>query len=627
MKKLFSRSSCLLISALILTSSSLFIAKSHAESAPPPVIGKKHTALSLTGTPKYNAAMTHFEYVNPQAPKGGELRLSAIGTFDNLNPFTIKGNAARGVRLIYDQLMEPSLDEGSTAYCLLCEWVAFPDDFSTVTFKLRQGPQFHDGKPITVDDVIFSLFALKKANPFYRQYYKNVVRAEKTGDQQVTFYFDQKNNRELPFIVGELTVIPKHYWTGTNKKGEPRDLSKTTLEPPLGSGPYRIGPFKTGQTFSLERVSDYWGKDHPVQVGQYNFDTLKFDYFQDSSIAFEAFKADNFDFYYENSSLNWARNYNFKSLNKGKVKKRQDIVLRNPQGMQGFVFNTRRAKFADIRVREALSRAYNFEWAEENLFYKQYKRTTSFFENSDLASSGSPSADELALLTPLKDSIPAKAIGDTYTSFQHKGRGGTRKQLRAATRLLKQAGWSIRPGEKVLRNQKGEPLTIEFLIFAPTFQRVIQPYIKNLKQLGVQASIRLVDAPQYQKRLEMFDFDMVVGNFGQSESPGNEQRSFWGTKAADMHGSRNLAGIKSPAIDGLIEKIIFAKNRAELVTTTKALDRVLLFSHYVVPHWHAAFERIAYWDRFGQPKVQASRSVGHVSLWWYDKNKAAKLGK
>ncbi len=577
------------------------------------------------------------------------MALSGIGTFDNLNPFTIKGNPGAGLQLTYDQLMARSLDEGSTQYCHLCEWVSYPDDFSSVTFKLRDGPKFHDGEPIKPEDVIFSMEALKAANPRYGQYYKNVTRAEKTGERQVTFYFDAKNNRELPFIVGELYILPKHYWAGKTKKGEPRSVSKTTLEPPLGSGPYKIGKVSTGKRMSFERVADYWGKDLYTMVGQNNFDTLKFEYFLDSSVAFEAFKADTFDFYRENSSINWARNYEFNAIKQGRVLKRDDIVLKNPQGMQGFVFNTRLAKFSDVRVREALSRAFNFEWAGKNLFYNQYKRTTSFFENSELASSGAPSAQEIALLTPLKADIPVNALSDVYEPFKHEGPQGTRKQLRAARKLLTEAGWTIvkEPVEdkdcgvfcklmlaiglkskkeaNVLRNKQGQALEIEFLIVAPAFQRVIQAYIKNLTQLGVQASIRLVDPPQYQKRLENFEFDMIIASFGQSESPGNEQRFYWGSKSADTPGSRNYIGIKNKAIDALIDKIIFAKDRDELVMVTRALDRVLLFNHFVVPNWHTAYERIAYWDRFGQPKVQASRAIGALTTWWYDKEKAARV--
>lgn len=609
----------------------------------------KRTALSLTGSPKYGSDTTHFDYVNPEAPKTGEIRLSAIGTFDNLNPFTIKGNPASGLLLTYDQLMSNSLDEGSTQYCHLCEWVSYPEDFSSVTFKLRDGPKFHDGEPIKVEDVIFSMTELKKANPRYGQYYKNVVSAKKTGERQVTFDFDVKNNRELPFIVGELYVMPKHYWSKLNEKGEPRNVAKTTLSAPLGSGPYKIGKFRAGQRMSLERVDEYWGKDLFTMKGQNNFDRIKFEYFRDSSVAFEAFKADNFDYYYESSSINWARNYEFSAIKDGRVIKRDDIVLKNPQGMQGFVFNTRLAKFADVRVREALSRAFNFEWAGKNLFYNQYKRTTSYFENSELASSGLPSKEELALLSPLKATVPAKVFTEAYAPFKHEGTQGTRKQLRAARALLKEAGWRIvkepvedknceffcklmlmigitSPKEaNILRNEAGETLEIEYLIVAPAFQRVIQSYIQNLKQLGVKTSIRLVDPPQYQKRLENFEFDVVISSFGQSESPGNEQRFFWGSKAAELPGSRNFAGIKNPAVDALIDKIIFAKNRDELVTATRALDRVLLFSHYVVPNWHTAYERIAYWRRFGQPKVQASRAVGAVTTWWYDDSLATKV--
>lgn len=609
----------------------------------------RHFALSLTDTPKYTAQSTHFDYVNPEAPKGGVMRLPVTGSFDSLNPFTIKGSPASGLLLNYDSLMEQSLDEGSTQYCHLCEWVSYPSDYSSVTFKLKTGPKFHDGTPITAEDVMFSMTELKKANPRYGQYYKNVVRSEVTGPNEVTFYFDVKNNRELPFIVGELSVLPKHYWTGKNKKGETRSLSKTTLEAPLGSGPFKVGKVRPGHSIVLERVSDYWGKDSFTSKGKYNFDQLKFEYFRDSSVAFEAFKADAFDFYNETSSVNWARNYEFKALKSGLVIKNSDYVLRNPQGMQGFVFNIRRSKFTDVRVREAISRAFNFEWASKNLFYNQYKRTTSYYQNSVLASSGVPTAEELAFLEPLKADIPAKALTDEYQAFVHDGNKGTRKQLREARKLLEEAGWTIRSetvndkncglvcswmiklglqSEKktnILRNQAGEPLEIEFLIISPAFQRVLAGYVANLNQLGIKTSIRLVDTPQYQKRLETFDYDMIITTFGQSESPGNEQRFYWGSASADKPGSRNYIGIKNKAIDTLIDKIIFAKDRAELVTVTKALDRVLLFNHYVVPNWHSASERIAYWNRFSQPKVKPTRSIGYVQTWWYDEEKARQV--
>ncbi len=607
---------------------------------------QRHFALTLTEPPKYTAKSTHFDYVNPNAPKGGALRLRATGTFDSLNPFSIKGIPGAGVGFIYDTIMKESLDEGSIHYCHLCEWVSYPSDYSWVTFKLREGPKFHDGTPITAEDIMFSMTELKKASPRFGQYYKNVTSSKITGPNEVTFYFDVKNNRELPFIVGQLYALPKHFWMGKNEKGEQRDLSKKSLEVPLGSGAYKVGTVNPGRTMEVTRVADYWAKDLLTAKGQYNFDTIKFEYFRDSAVAFEAFKADAFDFYRETSAKSWARKYDFKTLKTGQVLKNSDYVLENPQGMQGFVFNIRKKKFDDIRVREALSRVYNFEWAAENLFFNQYKRTTSFFQNSVLASSGKPSAEELAILEPLKADIPARVLTDEYKPFVHDGNKGTRKQMREARKLLEKAGWTIRSETvndkncgffcswmiklglqsakttNVLRNAAGETLDVEFLIVQPAFQKVISAYITNLRQLGVRASIRLVDSPQYQKRLETFDYDMVLSNFGQSDSPGNEQRYYWGSASADKPGSRNFIGIKNKAVDALIDKIIFAKNREELVTTTKALDRVLLFSHYVIPNWYSASERIAYWNRFSQPKVKPTRSIGYFQTWWFDEAKA-----
>ena len=611
-----------------------------------PMADERHFALTLTEAPKYSEKSTHFDYVNPDAPKGGTLRLRATGTFDSLNPFSIKGIPGAGVGFIYDTIMKESLDEGSIHYCHLCEWVSYPSDYSQVTFKLREGPKFHDGTPIKAEDIIFSMTELKKASPRFGQYYKNVTRSEITGPNQVTFYFDVKNNRELPFIVGQLYALPKHFWMGKNEKGEQRDLSKKSLEIPLGSGAYKVGTVNPGRTMEISRVKDYWASDLLTAKGLYNFDKIRFEYFRDSAVAFEAFKADAFDFYRETSAKSWARKYDFNALKTGQVIKNSDYVLENPQGMQGFVFNVRNKKFADIRVREALSRVYNFEWAAENLFFNQYKRTTSFFQNSVLASSGKPSAEELAILEPLKADIPAKVLTDEYKPFVHNGNAGTRKQMREARKLLEKAGWTIRSETvndkncgffcswmiklglqsakktNVLRNAAGETLDVEFLIVQPAFQKVISAYITNLKQLGVRASIRLVDSPQYQKRLETFDYDMVLSNFGQSDSPGNEQRYYWGSASADKPGSRNFIGVKNKAVDALIDKIIFAKNRKELVTATKALDRVLLFSHYVIPNWYSASERIAYWNRFSQPKVKPTRSIGYFQTWRFDEAKA-----
>ena len=582
-----------------------------------------HHALSLIGKPKYAADFKHFDYVNPDAPKGGKVRLSAIGSFDSLNPFVLKGVAASGSGLIYDSLMDGSLEEPSTAYGLLAEYVTYPEDVSSATFKLREGARWHDGKPVTVDDVIFSLDALKtKGHPFYGKYYKNVVRAEKSGTREVTFTFNVTGNRELPMIVGELTILPKHYWTGKDKDGQPRDFSKTTLTPPLGSGPYRIKEVKAGRALTVERVKDYWAKDLPVKAGQNNFDEIRFEYYRDATVAFEAFKADRLDYFRETSSKNWATGYDFKAA-KNKWIKRELIELKRGQAMQAFVFNTRHEKFKDPRVRRAFGYAFDFEWANKNLFYGQYKRVTSYFQNTELASSGLPKGQELEILNVVKGQVPGEVFTTPYSNPVSDGSGSIRKNMREALKLFKSAGWNVK--DRKLLNAKGEQMEADFLLVSPQFERIVQPYMRNLERLGIKTSLRVVDVPQYRRRLDTFDFGIIVGNFGQSQSPGNEQRNFWGSASADENGSRNLIGIKNPAIDKLIDKIIFARDRAELVAATNALDRVLLWNHYVVPQWFAPYARVAHWDRFGHPEKFPAQSVGFPSVWWWNDEAAKKL--
>jgi microcin C transport system substrate-binding protein len=565
--------------------------------------------------------------VNPDAPKGGTVRLHSIGTYDSLNNFIVRGNTAAFVGIVYDSLMTQSPDEPSTEYGLIAEAASYPDDYSSVTFRLRPEAKFHDGEPVKPEDVIFSFQEITKVSPFWAAYYKNVKEVEKTGEQEVTFRFDSKGNRELPQIVGQLSVIPKHFWTGKDKDGNPRDLSKTTLEPPLGSGPYKIGDVTPGRTISYERVEDYWAKDLPVMKGQWNFNELRVDYFRDTTVAFEAFKSGRLDFYQDNNSKNWATAYDFPAIKNGNVIK-EEIPLKRSAPMQGFVLNLRHKKFADPRVREAFNLAYDFEWANTNLFYGQYERVDSYFENSELASKGVPEGREKEILEELKkefpDDVPDKALTDAYQNPKNEERNDFRRNLRKATQLLQDAGWEIRDG-RLTNKETGEPMKVEFLLQQPAFERIVLPYIQNLKRLGIEASVRLVDSSQYQARTDNFDFDIIVGTFAQSESPGNEQRDFWGTEAADKDGSRNLIGIKNPAIDKLIDMIIFAKSREELVATTHALDRVLLWSHYIVPQWFSPNARIAYWNKFSHPETLPSQTVAFTQVWWLDEEKAKKL--
>ncbi len=603
--------------AILLTA--LLPAPADSQDAP-----RHHHALSLIGEPRYPADFKHFDYVNPDAPKGGLVRLADVGGFDSLNPVLYKGEPAAGLSFAFESLMADSLAEPSTSYGLIAEWASYPEDYSSVTFKLRDEARWHDGKKITPEDVIYSLEVNKAANPRMGLYYKNVSRAEATGENEVTFYFDVKNNRELPMIMGQLTVLPKHYWTGKDASGKERDPMKTTLEPPLGSGPYRIKDVKPGRSISFERVADYWGKDLPVNAGQWNYDEVRFEYYRDETVAFESFKAGNLDYWQETSAKNWAIAYDFAALKNGFVR-RQEVPIERTHSMQCFVLNLRRPQFQDRRVRQAFSLAYDFEWANKNLFYNQYARVGSYFEGSELASPKAlPEGRELEILTEVKDGVPPEVFTEIHQNPVNDTPDAMRGNLRKAVVLLKEAGWEVKNG--VLINVKtGQQMKVEFLLVSPLFERIVQPYLQNLERLGIKGTIRLVDSAQYTRRLDGFDYDIVVGNFAQSESPGNEQRDFWGSDAAGREGSTNLIGVKSPAIDKLIDSVIFAKDRAELVAATRALDRVLLWNEFVVPQWYSPTVRIAYWDRYGQPKVLPGLTPGFLQVWWFDQTLAARL--
>ena len=580
--------------------------------------------LSLFGALKYAADFTHFDYVNPDAPKAGVMRRSATGTFDTLNPFNLKGTPATGSTLIYDTLMTSSLDEPSSEYGLVAESVSYPDDYSSVTYRLRPQAKWHDGTAITPEDVIWSLSALKDAHPQYRFYYKNIVKAEQTGENEVTFTFDETGNRELPQITGQIYVLPKHYWQGTDAKGEARDFAGTTLEPPLGSGPYRFGEVKPGRSVAYERVEDYWAADLPVNVGQNNFDEMRFEYYRDTTVLLEAFKADAFDFILENSAKRWVTGYEFDALKRGDVVK-ETFRTKNAEAMQAFVLNTRRAQFADRRVRRALNLAWDFEWLKENVFYNQYERIDSYFENSELEATGLPTGLELEILEEVRDKVPPEVFAQEYENPVGGGARAMRANLREAQGLLRDAGWDIK--DRVLTNTAtGQTMDIEFLIVQPDMERVISPYRKDLEKLGIRSTIRTVDVSQYQQRLDTFDFDVVIASFAQSLSPGNEQRDYWGSEAAEREGSRNIIGIQDEAIDHLIDRIIFAKDRAELVAATHALDRVLLWNHFVIPQYYTADTRTARWNRFGLPDVVPDYGISTMTWWWDDEKAAAIAG-
>ncbi len=574
--------------------------------------------IAMHGDMKYGPAFTHFDYVDPKAPKGGELRQSGIGTFDSFNAFIIKGNPAAGIGYIYDTLLTASADEPFTEYGLLAEKVEMPLDRSWVAFTLRAGARWHDGKPITVDDVLWTFDALKtKGTPFYRAYYGSVAKVEAVGERVVKFTFAPGENRELPLILGQLPVLPKHYWAS-------RDFAATTLEPPLGSGPYRIESFEAGRRITYQRVPDYWGAQLPVNVGRNNIDRIRIDYYRDSTVALEAFKAGEYDLRIESSAKEWATSYDFPALRNGLVIK-EAIPNNRTAGMQGFAFNTRRPLFTDARVRQALAYAFDFEWSNKTLFYGQYTRTRSYFDNSELAATGLPSPAELAVLEPYRGRVPDEVFTAEYQPPRSDGSGNIRDNLRQAVQLLGAAGWQIDAKTRQLTHRDdGRALAFEILLVEPMFERIALPFVKNLERLGVTATVRTVDTAQYRRRLDEFDFDVVVGSWPQSLSPGNEQRSFWGSASADRPGSENIIGIKNPAIDELIEGVIAAPDRAGLVTRVRALDRVLQWGHWVIPNWHIASDRLAYWDKFGHPKVTPAQGV-QIDAWWVDPAKEAAL--
>ena len=580
--------------------------------------GQTSHGIAMHGDLKYPPDFKHFDYVNPKAPKGGTVRLEAIGTFDSFNPFIIKGSPAAGIGRIYESLMAGSADEPFSEYGLLAESITVPRDRSWVAFKLRAEARWHDGKPVTADDVIWTFEALiTKAVPFYRGYYGDVKKVEKVDERTVRFTFGSGTNRELPLILGQLVVLPKHYWAE-------RDFTRTTLEPPLGSGPYRIGAFEAGRDVEYERVEDYWGKDVPVNVGRDNFDRIRHDYYRDGTVSVEAFKAGEYNYRAENSSKNWATAYDFPALRQGLVKK-EEIPHDRSTGMQAFAFNTRRALFQDRTVREALASAFDFEWSNRTLFYGQYERTRSYFDNSELAATGLPSPAELAILGPYRGLLSKEVFTKAYKPPANDGSGRIRANLRVASKLLRKAGWNIdKTTRKLTHKATGRTMAFEILLVSPLFERIVLPFAKNLSRLGITATVRTVDSAQYRRRLDDFDFDVVIGSWGQSLSPGNEQRDFWGSDFADRPGSRNLMGIKDPVVDALIEGVINAPDRKSLVNHVRALDRVLQWGHWLIPQWHIPYDRLVYWDRFGRPKVTPTQGV-QFDTWWIDAKKAEAL--
>ncbi|MBK7361067.1 MAG: ABC transporter substrate-binding protein [Micavibrio sp.] len=581
----------------------------HAQETVTPV-----AALTMHGTPKYGPGFTHMDYTNPDAPKGGTLRLHAIGTFDSLNPFIIKGTPAAGMlflgqSLIYDSLMDQSTDEPFSMYCLICETVELPKDNKSITFNLRKEAKWHDGVPVTADDVVWSFnIFMEKGSPFFKAYYDDVQEVVVETPTRVTFKFKHGDNSELPLILSQISILPKHYWTA-----EGRDFGASSLVPPLGGGAYKVGKVAAGRSIEYVRVPDYWGKDLPLNKGKFNFDRITYDYYRDSDVALEAFLAGEYDVRDENTAKLWAESYNVPQVKDGRIIK-AEIPHKRPAGMQGFIYNTRRPVFADKKVREALAYAFDFEWSNKQFAFGSYKRSRSYFSNSDLASSGLPQGRELEILEKYRGKIPDEVFTTEYNPPKSDGSGNNRAGLAKAKEILDAAGWAMGPDG--IRAKNGVKLEFEIIDSNPQFERWTLPFVSNLKKLGIKANFRTVDPAQYQNRMNEFDYDMTVMSIGQSDSPGNEQRDFWSSQKADMPGSRNYMGVKDPVMDEIVEDLIKAKSREDLVAYTHALDRVLQWNFYLIPHWHIDHWRLVWWNKLEKPAKLSDLTPGITDTWW-----------
>lgn len=572
--------------------------------------------ISTIGELKYPPGFKHFDYVNPDAPKGGTARLSELGTFDTLNPVLSKGNIAAGLGLVFETLMKPSEDEVFSNYGLIAEAIAYPEDFSSVSFKLNAQAKWADGTPITVDDVLYSFEKAKELNPSRALYYAHVTSGEKVSDTVVKFTFDQKNNRELPNIMGQLLIVPKHWWEGETASGKKRNIAATTLEIPMGSGPYKIVAVNPGSTIRYELRDDYWGKNLNVNIGHNNFKTIEYTYYSDRDVEFEAFRGGSTDYWQENAAKRWATAYDFPAVNQGKIKREMlENDYRASGVMVGFIPNMRREKFKDPRVRKALNYPFNFEELNKTIFYNAYQRIDSYFYGTELASSGLPEGKELEILNELKDQVPPEVFTEEYRNPASPDQKAFRDNLRKAVALFKEAGYEIRGG-KMVNTKTGEPLSFEIMLNSPIIEPVALAYAANLKLIGVTVSVRSVDPSQFTERWRKRDFDVMYSGWGQSLNPGNEQAEYWGSKSAATEGTQNYAGISDPAIDTLIRKVIFADDRETQIAAIKALDRVLLHHHFVIPSYTLRVSRIAYWDKFERPAELPTYAIGFPSIWW-----------
>lgn len=573
--------------------------------------------LSLFGDLKYGPDFTHFDYVEPGAQKGGTLRLAAVDSYDTLNPFTLKGVSAAGAGLPFETLLEGAADEPDSAYGLVASHVELAPDRSRLRFTLRPEARWHDGTPITAADVAFSFKTLtQEGHPNYAVLLAGVEGVEAEGAGAVVFRLGDRGNRKLPLIIGGMPILSKAYYEG-------RAFGETTMEPPLGSGPYRVGRVDPGRAVVYERVPDYWGAHLPVNAGRHNFDEIRFDYYRDRTVIVEALKAGEFDFHEEFTSKTWATAYDIPAVAEGRLI-REVLPDNTPSGVQAYFINARLPKFRDRRVREALSYVFDFEWLNENLFYGLYERMKSYFENSDLAARGLPSEAELAFLEPHRGAVPVEVFTKAFAPPRTDGSGNNRRNLRSARTLFAEAGWALADGRLVHR-ETGEAMEIEFLYFEPTFERVIAPFARNLKRVGIKATLRLVDGPQYENRLKEHDFDITTRRFVLSLSPGAELNAYFASGTAHRAGSLNSSGIEDPVVDALIAEIVAATDRPTLIAAVRALDRVLLWGHYIVPQWFKGTHHLVYWDKFDRPAVKPRYALGVADTWWVDREKEAAL--
>ncbi|RXJ86847.1 extracellular solute-binding protein [Arcobacter sp. CECT 8985] len=569
------------------------------------IFAKKQKYISINEKPKYTQNFKHFDYVNVNAKKGGIFKGAISGTFDSFNPFILKGNNVAGIVMIYDSLMTPSLDESSVYYPLIAKEIEVSKNNDWVKFYINKNAKFQDGKSVTAQDVKFSYdILISKGAPWYKKYYSDVKNAEVIDKYTIKFNFKNSKNKELPVILSQLMVLPKHFWKN-------KDFSNSNTVVPIGSGPYKVDDYKYGKYVTYKLDENYWAKDLNVNVGQYNFGEIRYDYYKDRNVILESFKAGEFDYIMENSAKNWATLYTGKNFDNHKIIK-DEIKHENVKGMQGFVFNIRKDIFKNKEVRKALNLAFDFEWTNKNLFYNQYKRINSYFENSELAARGLPTEGELKILNQFKGQVPDEVFGKAYEANKTKGDGNIRNELRKALKILYSQGWKIKDG--VLRKD-GKKFEFEILLGSSSLEKVIHPFINNLKKIGVIAKIRIVDQITYINKVRNFDYDMIANVFRVSSSPGNEQRSFWGSAASKIKGSRNMIGVNSKVVDKIIDYIVTAKSRTDLISAVRALDRVLTYNYYVISNFYTPYYRVAYWNKFNKPKITPKYSLG-LFTWW-----------